>query len=265
MKHILDNHFLCGIYDSYYFAFLRPFRRSAMHSCGLLTAALAVTRFISIYKPIQSRLWLTSTVNWVFAISLSVVPLLINLRYVFIYKVSECCDKTEMSTWNAAEIRSSISRSTFFEVHRALVVVQQCFCMYVTWFAIAAFNILLLVVLHRARKRRQCMSSNYQHGINFRLAILLLCITMSYCILIIPTSMHTIVFFAQEKRGYPRLCTAPQDQELLRMIYGFRLLRTLHSCLNFVWFVAFGSEFRKEMIDIMCGWKKHQDNSTELK
>lgn len=261
LKHLVDGQYICGTYEPYYEAYGKNVTCAIIQACGVLTAALTITRFVSIYKPMRSKVWLTSRFNRNLALILTIAPFIVNVVPIYFNDIAGCFDENGQYQWTISVSRPNVSISLNFWIRFAFTVIPQFLCVYIGWCVIAIFNVLLIFQVRKATKMRKQMRSS-SRDTNIRLAISLICITMSYCILMVPTSAHVLLMMIGVVTEYPTLCTRPYLPGTLRMIYAFRFCHTFNSCINFVWFMMFGSGFRKEASALLCSQKEAESEST---
>lgn len=91
------------------------------------------------------------------------------------------------------------------------------------------------------------MSHTPQAERNARLAFLLLCVTVCVCVLLMPIFTVRVIDNTMQSQSIRR-----NTHDNIHHI----MLPTVNSCHKFFRFLAFGSEFRKETVQLICCWLK---------
>lgn len=148
----------------YFLAYVVPLHRAVSPSCGMLTTTLSVIR-------------LTSKFNLRLAMSLTIVPLVLNFLDLFTFTITECFDKNGTFLWNVVNERFG---PTAQRIRITMILVSFVISAYASLFTIIVFHALLLWKLRQASKIRQKLSQAAQEDHNTRLTALLMCVMLGF-------------------------------------------------------------------------------------
>lgn len=256
LKHMVDMKFICGTYEQYFEVYVQPLLRASFIATALLMATLAITRTISIFKPLMTKQWLSPKITWRLSLTLTLTPFLFNLLPFCGNYVGDCTDVNETYTWSVVVKGDAVTELLIYVLFSKPAQI----IMFLTWTAVVMTNFILIWKIRNMKKARKQLTTTSKMDKTNRATILLLCVTMTFCLLLLPSFTKIIVNAYTQNRGSEGICQYPSAVAAQRVNYSFRLLFTVNSSVNLYWFLTFGTGFRAEVANALFFWRKINRN-----
>lgn len=261
--YIVFNHFfnciffgLKNVMDLTNYCSARPYQIYAPHfmlaafvSSSTMTATITIVRYIAISRPLKAKVWFTNTINKRIAIIVTLVSIIPCLFTFFPNEVFECFRADGTLLMKLVRLKESQAWVKANTIVNIIIGLQTSF---VPWFLLLVFNALLLMKLKEAKNRRSNLAvASQDKKRSTPVTVLLVCMTMSFVILIFPLNCFVIMEFIKRGKLKLNICDSSLEVDTMRMLYAFTSLGTFNSCINFFWLVTLSTEFRTKFLKLI--------------